>query len=307
MSSAFRVTESTISSLTLANLQTNLARMQQIQEQLSSGRRVSRASDSPTDAAASMQYRASIKGAEQFSRNVDDGLAWLGMADNTITSMLPQVQRAKDLLLQGMNASSGADARAALADEIKELRESLIQSGNTTYLGRYIFAGTASTTAPGQPATPAAAYLPDGTWNGNQTAIMRTMGSGVDVAINVSGLDVFGDPATGKDLLTVLQNAENDLRSGNITGMSTDVDDLGVRFQGMQGALVSIGARYDRVDTLKNGLDQQQIDLKNSLSEVEDIDLPKTLVELQLQQTAYQAALAATARVVQPSLVDFLR
>jgi len=307
MSSAFRVTESTISSLTLANLQTNLARMQQIQEQLSSGRRVSRASDSPTDAAASMQYRASIKGAEQFSRNVDDGLAWLGMADNTITSMLPQVQRAKDLLLQGMNASSGADARAALADEIKELRESLIQSGNTTYLGRYIFAGTASTTAPGQPATPAAAYLPDGTWNGNQTAIRRTMGPGVDVAINVSGLDVFGDPATGKDLLTVLQNAENDLRSGNITGMSTDVDDLGVRFQGMQGALVSIGARYDRVDTLKNGLDQQQIDLKNSLSEVEDIDLPKTLVELQLQQTAYQAALAATARVVQPSLVDFLR
>ena len=133
------------------------------------------------------------------------------------------------------------------------------------------------------------------------------MGPGVDVAINVSGLDVFGDPATGKDLLTVLQNAENDLRSGNITGMSTDVDDLGVRFQGMQGALVSIGARYDRVDTLKNGLDQQQIDLKNSLSEVEDIDLPKTLVELQLQQTAYQAALAATARVVQPSLVDFLR
>src|SRR5436309_2606941 len=175
MSSAFRVTESTISGLTLANLQTNLARMQQIQEELSSGRRVTRASDSPTDAAAAMQYRATIKGAEQFSRNVDDGLAWLGVADNTITSMLPQVQRARDLLMQGMNASSGADARAALADEIKELRESLIQSGNTTYLGRYIFAGTASTTAPGQPATPAAAYLPDGTWNGNQTAIMRTM------------------------------------------------------------------------------------------------------------------------------------
>src|SRR2546430_7484609 len=118
MSPAFRVTESTISSLSLANLQTNLNRMQQIQEELSSGRRVTRASDSPTDAAAAMQYRATIKGAEQFSRNVDDGLAWLGVADDNIKSMLPQVQRARDLLMQGMNASYREDARDALEDEI---------------------------------------------------------------------------------------------------------------------------------------------------------------------------------------------
>ena len=141
MSSPFRVTESTISSLSLANLQTNLSRMQDIQEELSSGRRVNRASDSPTDAAAAMQYRATIKGAEQYSRNVDDSIAWLGVADNTITSMLPQVQRARDLLLQGMNASAGPDARAALADEVHQVREALIGSANTTYLGRYIFAG----------------------------------------------------------------------------------------------------------------------------------------------------------------------
>src|SRR5438105_12396948 len=198
MSSAFRVTESTISGLTLANLQTNLAHMQQIQEELSSGRRVNRASDSPTDAAAAMQYRATIKGAEQFSRNVYDGRAWLGVADNTITSMLPQVQRARDLLMQGMNASSSADARTALADEIHELRDSLIGTGNTTYLGRYVFAGTASTTAAGQPAKPAPAYLPDGTWNGNQQPVTRPISPGVDIAVNVSCTAVFGVPATGK-------------------------------------------------------------------------------------------------------------
>src|SRR5438105_5678025 len=200
MSSAFRVTESTISGLTLANLQTNLAHMQQIQEELSSGRRVNRASDSPTDAAAAMQYRATIKGAEQFSRNVDDGIAWLGVADNTITSMLPQIQRARDLLLQGMNAATGTDGRAALADEVHELRESLIGTANTSYLGRYIFGGTAVTTAPGQPAKPSPAYLTDGTWNGNQNSVVRTMGPGVDVGVNVSGTTVFGDPTTGKDL-----------------------------------------------------------------------------------------------------------
>ena len=307
MTTGFRVTESTIASLTLKNLQGNLSRMQQIQEQLSSGRRVNRASDSPTDAAAAMQYRATIRGAEQFSRNTDDGLAWLGVADNTITGMLPQVNRARDLLLQGMNAATSPDARNALADEVHEIRDSLLGQANTTYLGRYIFAGTANTTAPGQPAKPAPAYLPDGTWNGNQTDVVRTMGPGVDVAVNASGTEVFGDPATGTDLFAVLQNMEAHLRTGDTSGMSGDLDALQARFQGMQGALVTVGARYSRVQSLKDGLDQQQIDVKNSLSEVEDIDLPKTLVDLQLQQTAYQAALAAGARVIQPSLMDFLR
>ncbi len=72
-------------------------------------------------------------------------------------------------------------------------------------------------------------------------------------------------------------------------------------------ALGEIGARYNRVETMKNRANHQIVTLRSSLSEVEDIDLPATIMDLQLQETAYKAALSATARVIQPSLVDFLR
>jgi flagellar hook-associated protein 3 FlgL len=75
----------------------------------------------------------------------------------------------------------------------------------------------------------------------------------------------------------------------------------------MQAGLSSVGARVNRLTQLQNYADSRVIDLNSQVSTVEDIDLPKTITELTLQQTAYQAALAATAKVVQPSLVDFLR
>ena len=75
----------------------------------------------------------------------------------------------------------------------------------------------------------------------------------------------------------------------------------------MQNTLAVVGARYDRVQTMKNLHDTTVVNLKSGLSEVEDADLPKTITDLQLQQVSYQAALAASAKVIQPSLVDFLR
>jgi flagellar hook-associated protein 3 FlgL len=68
-----------------------------------------------------------------------------------------------------------------------------------------------------------------------------------------------------------------------------------------------VGARYNQLTQARQAADDKVLSLTSQLSDVEDIDLPKTLTDLQLQQTAYQAALAAAGRVVQPSLVDFLR
>jgi flagellar hook-associated protein 3 FlgL len=85
------------------------------------------------------------------------------------------------------------------------------------------------------------------------------------------------------------------------------MDSLQAAGQRIQDQLASVGALYNRVQTMRDRADSTALNLKSSLSEVEDIDLPKTIVDLQLQETAYQSALSATAKVIQPSLVDFLR
>src|SRR5438874_12865282 len=123
---------------------------------------------------------------------------------------------------------------------------------------------------------------------------MRTVGPNQQVAVNVTGPQVFGSGTTG--LFAVLAQISSDLRSSNPANIanlsSVDIDNLDVATNNMQNTVASVGARYSRLDILKTQSDNKVVSLKGNLSAVEDIDLPKTITDLQLQQTAYQAALA---------------
>ena len=293
-----RVTERTISQLTLDGLQNNLARLQAVQQKMSTGKELSRPSDNPTDAVSALTFRADVRRFEQYSRNAQDGLDWLGMADNTLTGMLDQVQRANSLALQGLNASSGPAERQALAAEVGTIRDSLIGMANTSYLGRPIFAGTTKDPS-------GAAYDANGIYKGDNGTIFRTVAPNVQVQVNLPGPQVFGSDTSG--LFASLAKLQQDLQSGNLTGVGQDMTSLQTSTDGVQNILAEVGARYNRIDTMKSLADSHLDSLKSSLSEVEDIDLPKTITDLQLQQVAYQSSLAASAKVIQPSLVDFLR
>jgi flagellar hook-associated protein 3 FlgL len=91
------------------------------------------------------------------------------------------------------------------------------------------------------------------------------------------------------------------------TKLPADLAALDAATNNIQDAVSDVGARYNRVTQLRQTSDDKVLNLKTSLSTVEDIDLPKTITELQMQQVSYQAALGATAKVIQPSLIDFLK
>src|SRR5690349_16272792 len=169
MSTAFRVTQRSIASNVLNGVQGNLARLGDTQQKLSSGKAISRASDSPTGTVSAMQYRSDIALANQYSRNADDGLGWLATADTALTSVVDQTQRARELVLQGMSSGTGGspEARDAIAAEIDGIRQSMISAANTSYVGRPIFGGTTAGSA---------AYAADGSYTGDSGSVMRTVG-----------------------------------------------------------------------------------------------------------------------------------
>jgi len=302
-----RVTQRSVTSTVMRGLQANALRMQQIQEQLSSGRQVNRPSDSPVKTVEAMQFRGTLSRTEQYVRNAQDGLAVLGTVDSALSSGLEMVRRARDLTLTGMNGANGAQGREALAAEIDQLRESLIGVANTRYLDRPVFGGNTggalaySTPVAGDPA---------GAFVGDTGAALRTVAAGTQVEVNVTGPETFGD-GTDSQLFDVLAGLSAALRGGPEVGGVTDLDDglskLDRATERIVAALGKVGARTNRVETLAAKAEDSLVTLTNSLAEVESIDLPKTIVELQMQEVAYQAALGATARVVQPSLLDFLR
>lgn len=293
-----RVTQSTIAAASMAGLQDNLSRVQQLQEELSSGYRVSRPSDSPADAVSAMSYRADIRRTQQYQSNVNDGLSYLGTTDSTLQSMLTYVQRARNLVLQGANSNLSTQDRAALANEIDGIRSGLLSSANTQYLGKAIFGGTSAA---------AQAYSPAGAYLGDSGALSRTVAPGTSVQISLTGPQVFGtSPASVFD---VLSQISSDLRNTTITTnlSGADLTNLDAASATINGALATVGTRYNQLQSAKTSNDTQLGALQTGLSRAEDIDLPKTISDLQLQQVAYQASLAATAKVIQPSLLDFLK
>ena len=297
-----RVTQNLMTQRSLGSLQQGLGRLSTIQEQLATGRILNRPSDSPADTTSAMRIRASLADQQQYARNAQDGLGWLGQIDNTLSGMSDQLRRARDLALQGANSGAvGPAARDALATEVDQIREGLLSSANSSYLGRPVFGGITAGDS---------AYDATGAYVGLPGQVLRVVGDGVLVDVQMAGPQAFGpDPATPGstsvfDQLTALSTA---LRNGDDAGIQQGINDLNSSMDRVTSALADVGTRYSRLEKATQLASDTELSLTTSLSELENVDLPKAMVDLQMQEVAYQAALATTARVLQPSLVDFLR
>src|SRR5439155_26234730 len=179
------------------------------------------------------------------------------------------------------------DAREAIATEVDQIHQATIGLANTRYGDRPIFGGT---TASGQ------AYDVTGSYQGDNTVVQRTVGDSVKVQIANPGPAVFG---TGSNqLFTVMSDIANDLRT-NPSALSGDLNRLDSATATLQAVQSSVGARYNQVTQMQQFADDRVNNLTSQLSDVEDIDLPKTITDMQLQQVAYQAALGSAAKIVQ--------
>ncbi len=296
-----RITQRLMVERSLGSLQTGLGRLARSQEQLSTGRVINRPSDSPTGTNDAMRLRAQIASDTQHARNASDGLSYLGRTDEALSRMVDGLRRARDLVVQGASTgSAGVQAREALATELEQIRASMLSLANTQHMGRALFGGTS-----GSPQ----AYVEDPatkvvTFVGDRNDVVRTVGDDTTVKVNTPGPSAF--ETAGGDLFAILQTT--------ITAMRDTPDQLGTSLEQidavqsqMLSALADVGTRYGRVEDALSTLGTTEITNKTALSEVENVDIAKAIVDLQMQEVAYQSALGATARVLQPSLLDFLR
>jgi flagellar hook-associated protein 3 FlgL len=292
-----RVTQHMMSSHSMDAMQTSLSRLAKLQEQLSTGRVLNRPSDSPTDTTSAMRIRSSLTDVRQYGRNAEDGNGWLSTIDAALTNANDQVLRARDLALQGANEGvAGPGVREALAAEVDQLHAGLVNTANSNYLGRPVFGGV----TPGD-----AAYDATGTYVGVPGAVNRTVGNGVSLRVDVDGASAFG--ASGSSVFDHLTALSTALRAGDQAGISASITALNGDRDRITTVQTEAGSRQSRIEAAIQAASDDELRLRSSLSEVENADLPKTVVDLQMQEVAYQAALGATSRVIQPSLLDFLR
>lgn len=291
-----RVTHGSMTLSSLNNLQASLGRLAQSQEQLTTGKRINRASDDPTDAARAMRTRSALADQEQYARNGQDGVTWMNLTDSRLQSMNDSLRRVRDLALTGGTDTNSGTAREALAVEVEQLRDKLLTEANATYLGRPIFGGITA----GEKA-----FADDGTFVGTTGDVHRTVADGVDVVISSDGQNLFGSGATS--MFAELDALANAIRAGDKVAIKAGIDQVDVRSGKVVDELSSVGTRTNRVEAAVLAAKDSVLALNSNVSELENVELAEAMMQVQMHQVSYQAALAATSKVIQPSLVDFLR
>jgi flagellar hook-associated protein 3 FlgL len=298
-----RVTDTSMATKALSDLQRSQARSQKLQSQISGGKLLTRPSDSPTGTVTSLQLRGEVRATQQYGRNAEDGLGWLGTIQDTLGDVSSSVIRVRDLTVQALSSSNNDQSRQAMAVEIDNIRQQLLGQANGKYMDRPVFGGT----TPGGVAYQQDATTGEMKYVGNDNPTTRTVGPNAKVRIETSGPEAFGEPGTDTELFTVLDTISKSIRSDDQDTLNKSLENLDTAHDLLKSALSDVGARYNRVEQMKQSADDHLLSVSSQLSDIEDVDLPKAIMELQIQQTSYQAALAATAKVIQPSLIDFLR
>ena len=296
-----RVTSAMTSRRMLADIQNANRLLAAAQERMASQKQLSRASDAPTKALAAMDQRQALRRSEQYQRNASDARGWLASADSTLTGAVDQLTRVRTLVLQGMSAASDTGAGAAMAAEAGPVKEALLQTANAQSLGRPIFAGTADGTQ---------AYDAAGTYLGDDGHVDRPVDSGVTVRVNRTGPEVFGTPSATPldgDAFQLLDSVSVALTVGDAATLQTSLDRIDSALGRIQSAQVELGARAGQVEDVLTRSQQVDLDRRQSLSELEDVDIAEALIDVNAKQFAYQAALNVSARGMGSSLLDFLR
>jgi flagellar hook-associated protein 3 FlgL len=298
-----RITTSMVQRNVLADLNAATDRLTRTQEKASSGKQITRPSDDPFNASRALSIRTSLAGTQQFQRTISDARGWQEASEESLDTMTKNVQRVQELVIQAGSDTTDQEGRASILAEIQQITSGIKQEANASYRGRYIFGGTKTDVPPYQDG-------PVDTYGGDQNPIARAVGPGVSLQINLIGDSILGNgQAAGDDkILNVLRDVADHLQAGDTASLrGTDLTRLGTNLDSLLGIRADNGSLSNRLDAANGRLAQIEEQETSLLSNTEDADIAKTLIDFNSQSAAYQAALKAGANIIQPSLMDFLR
>lgn len=305
-----RITSSMTNSAFLQDLQRNMRNLNVMERRLYTGKMVSRPSDDPVRLQQIFKLDTAIDQHDQYIRSIDDATAWLASTDAALDQGSSIMINIKGLAVQGATGSNDKGAMNALADEVRQIAEQLVGVANASHAGRFLFAGNDATTKPFDDIDwdadtndvdwPATAL----TINGNSNLMAYEIGPGVTMAVNTTADKAFGDGAQAVQLLIKLENA---LRTDNKADINTVLGELENIESTFLTARSEVGARMNRLEATKTRFNSDIITYRALKSQVEDVDASEAIMYLKTQEAVYHASLAVGARLMQPSLVDYLR
>ncbi len=259
---------------------------------VASGRRINHLSDDPVGSMQALSVRSSLANMAQLDRNITMGTVWLDAGEAAVSHAQELITEARVLATQMATATVNSEQRMAAAGQVQNFLEEMVSLGNTQVNGEFVFSGTRTDVAP---------FEADGSYHGNDSPFSIKVGNTSTIEVGADGADVFGTVfASLRDLKAALENDDVD-------GINTAMDALGKDAEHLSTRQSEIGSRALRMEMKGKILQDLQISGSERLSAIEDADMAEAITQLMSKELVYKAALATSARLMNLSLVDFVR
>jgi flagellar hook-associated protein 3 FlgL len=270
-----------------------------LNEQLSSGKLFQKPSDAPIKVSDSLNYKSILNRNTQYQRNLGQAENWLNSTESALKSGTEVIQRARELTIYASTDSLTSEDRKKIASEVEQLRDELVDISQAKLGDDYIFSGQSIDQKPFD-ITKTPSYTVD--YKGDKRGITRQFNDGVEMKINLNGEDVFKDDI---EALNELYEDLEDGKKGEEIGTHLEIMDKSIdNFINLRS---QVGAKLNRVKMTESRLTSEELQIRTMKSENEDVDLAEVITELKMEETVYRASLASGSRIMQQSLVDFMR
>lgn len=296
-----RITNNIVLRNAVSGLAANRDTVQKLQQQISSGSKIASASDDPTIAEQVMGASSGLLAVDQYTRNIDAAKSRNSTEDSSLTQVTDLLARAKEIMVSQDTDTSNAATRSVASKEMEQIFNQVVSIGNTQTSGSYVFGGDAATTTPFT-STGTGGTLDFTTSNPTGTRSV-SVSAGQNLIPAHDGKQIFLD----SNVLTSLRDASKALATNDAVASTASLGALDGAFQKVQELLGETGARANTLDIATQNLSALKVNLTTFRSNAQDIDVEATVTALVTKQTAYQAAMMATSKVIGMSLTDYLR
>lgn len=287
----------------MKNLNRNLNQVQKLHNQVTSGKLISKPSDNPMLVGKIMSLSNNILQNQQYSTNIKDTIGWVDTQDSALNTISGTLNRIRDLVIYASNGPLSDTDRSAIKDEMGMKVGELADALNTNFDGRYIFGGQETMDAPFK--------IVDGvlTYSGDTNNISREISPGVMIDLITDGSRITGNNANGLGVLL------NDIIAAMNTGNADAIENLSgplleqldVKIDDVIRVRSNVGAIQNRLDAAQSRNITEYLNLTELLSEREDIDIAEKYMEFSVMDSVYKASLAVGGKILQPTLLDYLR
>lgn len=309
-----RITNSFINTSVMNNLIMNRELLIDLQRKISSGKDIDKASENVFSAVTIMNSNTSLGKIDTYLKNIQTAGSEISAAEGTIQNTLESIHKTRELIVQALNATAGPPEMNLIGNELEQIRQQIVEAGNTKFGSTYLFSGQSTSTVPFQDGLNPGETEYMGSTDGTEGRFAEIT-EGIIIQTNLGGDDVFGYYYTDgtatlqeRGLIGTLSRLSTELALANPDkeNIRAELASLDTGLATLLSAQSTLGGILSRLDITEKVHQDTKINLTDIKSGVEDVDMAKAISDLNYQQTALQASLQVSANVIQPSLLNYL-